>query len=253
MEVEGPGRLFSRFTFFDADLYSRLAPKTELRRRQRETSSMTSQHALRPFTPLCHLLGRGQLPMTAPVLLAHHRALGSLSPRPSLPLLAAPKWALSHSFMSGGLVDKISKLEAVLSKEFTNWTPLERQMYKNPVNLFEKIERLEQELVSLRKKEAALAKQKSNREELLVLREKNVPEIKTLDELKAIPGLVFKDTPSFPFLTTDVFETSVDRDQEIEAIFRFLLKREPLFGNSTKEDLRNVCGFVFLETMSLLY
>lgn len=153
-------------------------------------------------------------------------------------------------------------------------------MYQTPAKLSEKIERIEETLLIARRTDAifaqekaaervalvqtkaalaqekaalaqtkaalvqtkaALAQEKSARDERLALKEKNVPEIKTLENLKLIPGLTFKDTPGFPVLTPDVFETSVDRDREFKAIYKFLLDREPLFGNSKKSDLRNVC------------
>lgn len=134
----------------------------------------------------------------------------------------------------------------------------------NPVKLFEKIERLETELVSLREKAAtarrredvhreqrvALLKQSSAREELLVSMERNVPEIKTLEEFRAIyPAIPWKKVPGNERLTHDAFGMSVDRDEQVFAkILRFFIDREEMFDNIQKHDFRQVNNlFLFIK------
>lgn len=134
-------------------------------------------------------------------------------------------------------------METILSKEFEDWTPVEKRLYRGPEELAAKLVAAEANFSTMvqdrsvlirdlsAQKENALARERAMREKMQLF-EENVPEVMNFDQFVAIPGIPFRAVPGNALLTSNVFKKTIDRDDVFRKILRFLVERESLFNTN---------------------
>lgn len=130
-------------------------------------------------------------------------------------------------------------VQSVLGKELDHWTPIERGEFGDHASVRLELSKVKDDL---RRKETALSAFRAgaaNAQPFPGL--PSIPEITSLEAFRAIPGILFKDTPGNETLTLDAFKMSIVRDEQVFAdILRFLVQREEQFENRKQFDIRKV-------------
>jgi hypothetical protein len=145
-------------------------------------------------------------------------------------------------------------VETILSKEFEDWTPVEKRLYRGPEELAAKLVAAEANFSTMVQDRSVLIRDLSHEKRKaqdgvrvpsillklqtavfwvfisiprIFLNQYFTPWITNLEGLKGIP---MKEIPGCDNLTPDVFNMSVDRDKVYEDLIRFYIERERIFA-----------------------
>ena len=130
-------------------------------------------------------------------------------------------------------------METILSKEFEDWTPVEKRRYGDHASLRAVYLSLVQRLNGLEK---VLSHEKRKAQEgvrvpLISYPFHDVSSINAFQQLtpwitnlEGLKGIPMKEIPGCDNLTPDVFNMSVDRDKVYEDLIRFFIERERIFA-----------------------